>query len=412
MIVWKPETARLHRQLVFEGEWPTSVALVQGGRRVAAGNRNGELYVWDLTTEPPAGNEAETDDGKQEEGTAPDVPPVLRLVGHTNAISRLIASPDGRHLYSSSYDHTICVWDLEQTAAAGEPVILNRRTREQQARRLPTKDREAFLNAPGPTVPVLKPARVLAGHQEWIYSLALSADGTRLASGDASANVVLWDVAAGKPSAQWKGQPWNWIFSLAISPDGESVLVSEYRYKRDDFDIPAAALRTWNTADGTVRQDLLQLKFPKFKPEESSYGSASVWRKFVANGLLGAACSPDGRMLAVGQSGETGSGKVHLFEAETGAFVRSVGEHRGGVTDAGFSPDGKHVLSTGRDTSLLVTDVETGKEVIRLGKSRGGQFKDWFHALDFAAVADSSETGYRLAAADIAGLVHVWNCDA
>jgi WD40 repeat protein len=82
--------------------------------------------------------------------------------------------------------------------------------------------------------------------------------------------------------------------------------------------------------------------------------------------------------------------------------VRSVSGHQSGVCDLTFSADGKYVLSTGRDTTVRICQVADGKEVAQVGKPRGGQFKDWFHA-----VALSPDQQW-LAAADISGRVFVW----
>jgi WD40 repeat protein len=82
-----------------------------------------------------------------------------------------------------------------------------------------------------------------------------------------------------------------------------------------------------------------------------------------------------------------------------------VSGHQYGVTDVKFSADGKYLLSTGRDTMLRICQVEDGKEVAALGSSRGGQFKDWLSAL-----AISPDQKF-VAAADIAGLVHVWSLE-
>jgi WD40 repeat protein len=73
-----------------------------------------------------------------------------------------------------------------------------------------------------------------------------------------------------------------------------------------------------------------------------------------------------------------------------------------GATDLVFHPDGKHLLSAGRDTTVKIWSVPDGKLVKELGRPRGGQFKDWFHAV---AV---SPNGRRIAAADMAGQVQVW----
>ena len=101
----------------------------------------------------------------------------------------------------------------------------------------------------------------------------------------------------------------------------------------------------------------------------------------MKRGLVCATFSPDGKLLAVGQGGETDKGQVHLINVETGKIERTVSGHKSGACDVKFSADGKLVLSTGRDTVVRVCQVEDGKEVATLGKERGGQFKDWFHSV-------------------------------
>jgi len=68
-----------------------------------------------------------------------------------------------------------------------------------------------------------------------------------------------------------------------------------------------------------------------------------------------------------------------------------------------FSADSKYLLSAGRDTCVRVCQVADGKEVAVLGTPRGGQFKDWFSAI---ALSPDERT---LAAADIAGMIQVWD---
>ena len=77
--------------------------------------------------------------------------------------------------------------------------------------------------------------------------------------------------------------------------------------------------------------------------------------------------------------------------------------HLYGVTDMVFHPDGKHLASGGRDTVVRIWNAADGKLVKELGKPRGGQFKDWIHAVSFSA------DGRWLAAADMAGAVQVWS---
>ena len=399
MPAFNPANPKLRYQLTFEGSWPTSVAFLGSGRKLAAGNQLGQIFIWNLPEAPPP-LDPKTD-GKDK--LAANVWPTRRLDGHTNEITRLIATPDGKHLISASLDRTVRVWPVDAPAAGKADVVLDAEARQRLARRTGKKDDPA---APGVPVETQTECFVLDGHKEWVYALGISGDGKRIISGDAAAGVVVWDLAGRKPVAKWSGHPWNWIVAAALSPDGQTALVSEYRYKRDDFDIPSPALKLWNANDGTEKLDLLKAQFPKLNPTDRSYGGAQMWRKFVANGLISVAYAPDGKLVAVGQGGETDTGKVHLLEVATGKLVRDVSGHLSGMTDVLFTADSTHVLSAGRDTCVRIRQVADGKEAAMLGAPRGGQFKDWFSAV---ALSPDERT---VAASDIAGLVHVWGFGA
>ena len=81
--------------LTWDADWVTAVAFL-GSSRLAAGNNLGQVLLWELPGKPG--------------GEAPK--PLARLDGHTNVISKLAATPDGRTLLSASYDHTIRYWDI------------------------------------------------------------------------------------------------------------------------------------------------------------------------------------------------------------------------------------------------------------------------------------------------------------
>jgi WD40 repeat protein len=389
-----PAKPKIRYQLTFEGSWPTGVAFLGSGRRLAAANQLGQIFVWDLPDTPP-----KFDAKGSKERQAPDVPPVRRLDGHQNEVTRLALTPDGKHLVSASLDRTVRVWDIDGPVSGKAEAVLDSETRQREARRLGKKE-----PAPAPGVPVetQKAAHVLEGHAEWVYALGVSGDGKRVISGDAASQVIVWDLVEHKPVARWSGHSWNWIVAASLSPDGQIALVSEYRYKRDDFDIPIPALKLWEATSGKEKLDLLKVQFPKLNPSDRSYGGSQVWRKFVANGLIATAFSPDGKLVAIAQGGETDTGKVHLLDVSSGKLLRTVSGHQSGVTDVMFSPDSKYVISVGRDTCARVCQMADGKEAAVLGSPRGGQFKDWLNAVAL------SPDGRFLAATDIAGRVHVW----
>jgi WD40 repeat protein len=370
--------------LPLEGSWPMAVAVV-GANRVAAGNRDGKIVVWTLP-------EFDKD--------APAPLPTHQLVGHENAITRLVALNDGRHLVSASLDRTIRLWDLHAESDNTAEIVLDSETREREAKK---SRNDALLTAPGVTVGNLKPIHMWTDHKDWIQSLNISRDGRWMISGDDSAVTFVWDLQSREKRASWPGYAGNWIVSAALSPDGETAWTAEYCRPRGDFDRPPAQAHFWNAISGESKSDLMTVWFPDVKERDNSYGYGTKWAKVIGRGLIAADFSPDGTLLAAGQGGETDTGQVHLIDVKTGEILRTVSGHRYGVTDVKFSADGKYLLSTGRDTTLRITSVADGKEAAALGEPRGGQFKDWLSAL-----ALSSDERW-IAASDIAGMIHIWH---
>ena len=122
--------------------------------------------------------------------------------------------------------------------------------------------------------------------------------------------------------------------------------------------------------------------------------------------LSALAWSPDGKTIVVGR-GEEAEGKIWLLNAaaaDTGKSRKELSPvHQYGVTDFIFHPDGQHLISSSRDTVIRIWNLQDGKLVKELGNPRGGQFKDWIHAIDL------SPDGTLLAAADMAGQVNIWH---
>ena len=382
-------------QLRFDHDWPTSVTFLGSADKLAAGNRNGEILVWDLPKEAPKGK------GK----TPPDVKPAKMLVDHTNGITQLRSTPDGKTLISSSLDRSVRLWDVNAKTSGTGNVILDMSDRQRRLRRKSDAEKEKILTAPGFKLPTVKSQHALAGHAEWIKALGISADGKRLISGDDACQSIVWDLETRKPISKWHGYDRVWVSSAALSPDGKTAFTAEFAGSRSSFDRPAAQARLWDAGTGKLKLDLLKVWTPKVKDKDrvDSYGYARTWGKLMKRGLVAAEFSPDGKYLALAQGGETSNGQVLLVDVKTGKIAKTVSGHRSGACDVKFSADGKYLLTSGRDTTVRILNMPTGKEVTTLGKGRGGQFKDWMHAI---AISPDQQ---HVAAADIAGLVHVWH---
>jgi WD40 repeat protein len=79
------------------------------------------------------------------------------------------------------------------------------------------------------------------------------------------------------------------------------------------------------------------------------------------------AFAPDGRRIASSSWDRT----LRLGDVQTGREVRPFKGHTAAPDGIRFTPDGRHLLSSGgQDRSVRVWDVETGKEVRR---TRGAQ---------------------------------------
>ena len=351
--------AKLLWTLPWDADWVTAVSFV-GNERVAAGNKLGDILVWDL----PAASDAK----------AP--PPARRLAGHSNEINRLLTTPDQKTLLSASNDRTIKYWDMQASGGETGSVVLNTRAiYEAESRK---------KKAPAPVeakVQVLKWSQELTGHKDWVLGLSMTADGKTLLSGDDKGDVVVWDLPAGKEVRRWKLGGWAW--GLGISPDGLSACIAE-RVPLV-FDSGArSGLKIWNVQTGTIKADL---------------------SKEIKERMSAAAYSRDGKWLAICRGGEANglSGKVTLLDPATGKKLRETTPgHLDGATDLAFHPDGKHIFSSGRDTLVKIWRLEDGKHVRDLGKGRGGQSKDWICAISI------SPDGQRLAAADMAGQVQIY----
>ena len=62
-------------------------------------------------------------------------------------------------------------------------------------------------------------ARFLAGHRDWIRTLAFQPDGNQLCSGGDDGAIRLWDLTKGKRLQRIQRQG-GWVRTVVYSPDG------------------------------------------------------------------------------------------------------------------------------------------------------------------------------------------------
>ena len=58
----------------------------------------------------------------------------------------------------------------------------------------------------------------LLGHSNWVYAVAFSLDGGRIASGSYDMTVKVWDAATGEAVQTLEGHS-SYVYAVAFSPD-------------------------------------------------------------------------------------------------------------------------------------------------------------------------------------------------
>jgi len=259
----------------------------------------------------------------------------------------------------------------------------------------------------------------LAGHEGAVVSLALSPDGTRIASGSAGNTVRLWDAASGELLTTLTGHE-NWVLSVAFSPDGKRIAsgsvdntvrlwdaasgeplvtleghedaVWTVAFSADGSRIASGSVggivRVWDAAAGELLATLAEHEYAvssvAFSPDGSRIASGSedndvrVWDA-VSSELLATleghaswvssvAFSPDGRRIASGSADE----KVLLWDATSGELLATLAGHEKAVRSVAFSPDGTRIASASEDRTVRLWDAALA-ELVETDATIGGR---------------------------------------
>jgi G protein beta subunit-like protein len=127
-----------------------SVSVASDGSMLVAGNDSGNCYVWKMVNDKDVTS----------------LHPVTRFRSHSKYITKVLLSPDVKHLATCSADHTARIWSTENGFSMES---------------------------------------VLQGHQRWVWDCAFTADSAYLVTACSDHYVRLWELASGQIIRQYNG---------------------------------------------------------------------------------------------------------------------------------------------------------------------------------------------------------------
>ena len=146
--------------------------------------------------------------------------PLTSFQAHTAYVTRVLLSPDVRHLATCSADHNARIWTVDIESARKlqlqqqQQLQLQQSTRDQQVQ-LQRRQQEANNSHPAikghvsvdgpPPGPAFPLETSLEAHQRWVWDCAFSADSAYLVTACSDHYARLWELGTSTVIRQYNG---------------------------------------------------------------------------------------------------------------------------------------------------------------------------------------------------------------
>jgi WD40 repeat protein len=275
---------------------------------------------------------------------------IRTLVGHSDSVSDVAMSADGRIAVSASWDNTLKVWDLE---SGSELHTLFGHSDRVVGVGVSADGRTAVSGSWDKTLKVwdlttAKEVRTLAGHANRVTKLIVSANGRRAFSIADFDSPKLWDVESGSELPRPEG-----IRSVAMSADGYCAIFHRFvgGYNADMSPTFDHSLEVWDLERGRKLFTLIDKVYNVYAMAVSADGHSTICD----------ASAPSPIASVDGHIDYRDAGGLKVWRLETGTELRTLAKS-GQASSIAISENGQCAVSSNQQPVIKVWDIEADDE--------------------------------------------------